>query len=108
LGAGVSAVGPRIGPFSTANDLGPLTSATYAWTVGASDLDLTTKTVFNAGCCRRVFCTDPGAVLYIKRIGDSAFSPYTLPIGGGYIDGVIVAIGGTTTGTVATTIVLEV
>lgn len=96
-----------VGPANINNfvDQSPITSYTVPYTILAADLDLTAKAQFNCGFCRRVYVNQAGSI-YIQRINDTAMSLYTLAQPG-YIDGAITKIGGTTTGTTAGTLVLE-
>ena len=91
------------------HDLLPVTTLTVG-SVGSSDLDLTLTATWSNSVApppfaRRVYAGGSG-VLYVQRIGDSAMQAYTVPAGG-YLDGVFVGLGGSSTGTTATLIVLE-
>jgi len=74
-----------------------LTSTTGAvQTVGASDVLMSAVFSNSAGVAHRIYCCSTGN-LAIKRVNDSAFVVYPV-FAGQYIDGRIVAVGGTGSG----------
>lgn len=94
-------IGPPAGP---PDELGLLTVCSYALLIGANDTLV--NTIFSAGYARRVVPQGNGTI-YIKRALDPSFVPYAATAGQP-IDGNIVAIGGTGTGSSAITVNLEV
>lgn len=99
----MSATGPSTPTYKNAGLFDPTNS--YEYTVGASDLSV--ATVFNCGYAQRLVMNTAGTV-YVKRAGDAAFVKYVLAAGGS-VTGNIVTVGGTATGTTASSdIILEV
>ena len=81
-----------------------LTVATFALTIGSADSLM--SAIFAAGFCRRIVPQASGTV-YVKRQADSGFTPYAASAGVA-IDGIIIAVGGTGTGSSAITVNLEI
>lgn len=86
-------VGPNTMP---EGHLDLLTTTTQAITVSG---DQKMSDYFNAGACRRLYVDAQGDV-YVKRLHDSGFQKYTAVPAGTYIDGWIIAVGGSTTATI--------
>ena len=78
-------------------------TCTYALAIEAGDTDV--STIFSAGFCRRIYAISAGT-LFVQRKGDEAMNAYTLAVGG-VLEGIFVAVGGTTTGSSAITVNLE-
>jgi len=66
-------------------------------TAGGSDVSMADLFANDQGCARRIYCPAAGNIA-IKRKRDTAFVVYPVPAGF-YIDGRIVAVGGTSSGT---------
>lgn len=88
----MSGVGPSAAP---ANATGLQTTCTAVVTTGSSDVQM--STLFSCGIARRVIPQAAGN-LYIQRPGDSGFTKYVV-LASVPIEGQILALGGTTTGT---------
>jgi hypothetical protein len=80
------------------------TVATWALAIGSADTLM--SAVFNAGFARRMVAQASGT-LYVKRQGDTAFTPYVVSAGT-VLEGIFIALGGTTTGSSGITVNLEV
>ncbi len=78
-------------------------TCSYALALPAGDTLV--STIFRAGFCRRIYVNTAGT-LYVQRGGDSVMTPYTV-VAGTHLDGIFTAIGGTTTGSSAATVNLE-
>lgn len=81
-----------------ANDLGVPSKSASLGTIGASDVDLTATF---APFARRIYC-GVGGTIYLKMGENAAFVPYIVQPGQ-YLTGIFTAVGGTVTGTTATT-----
>lgn len=95
---------PPIGPATLSEfDTQPSTSVALTLVAG----DTLVSTLLNSPTCRAVFCGTAGTY-YIQHVGNGgAYVPYTVPAGT-WIRGKITAIGGTTRGSTAGTVNLEV
>jgi hypothetical protein len=78
-------------------------TCTYALTLAAGNTAV--STIFTAGFCRRIYCNTAGT-LYVQRQGDAVLTPYTV-VAGTVLLGIFVTIGGTTAGSTAATVNLE-
>lgn len=92
------------GPNAPNDITGAMTVATFNLTVPAGDTLL--STIFNSGICRRIYCNGAGT-LFLSRTGDSLnYYSYTVTASQ-YLDGEFAAIGGTTRGSTALSLILE-
>lgn len=99
----MSLVGPTF-PAATDETRGLLMTTSVWLTIGASDIVM--SAVFACGECHRVRAGAAGNIA-IKRLNDSGFTVYACNQGD-YIDGRIIAVGGTGNGSSAIAVVLEV
>lgn len=100
----MTAVGPKIDSEGTAQ-LSPLTEWTLALAVPTTDTILSAQ--FTCGFCRRIYCPTAGT-LSVKRgsatiaggavANDAAFVSYAMAANT-YLDGIFVAIAGSSNGT---------
>ncbi len=94
-------IGPAMPADAAQRNLCPGTS--YVLAIGSADSLM--SAIFAAGFCRNVVALASGTV-YVKRQGDSVFTPYAVSAGTA-IAGIIVAVGGTVTGSSAITVNCE-
>ncbi len=78
-------------------------TCTYALVLPSGDTQV--STIFRTGFCTRIYCNTAGT-LYVQRQQDGVMTPYTV-VAGTVLEGIFVAIGGTTTGSSAATVNLE-
>lgn len=99
----MSLVGPTF-PAATDETRGLLMTTTVAQTLGASDVLM--SAVFACGECHRVRANAAGNIA-VKRVNDAGFTAYACNQGD-YIDGRIIAVGGTGSGSSAIAVVFEI
>lgn len=99
----MSTVGPAF-PAATDETRGLLMTTTVGQTLGASDVLM--SAVFTCGECHRVRANGAGNIA-IKRLNDAGFTVYAVSAGD-YIDGRIIAVGGTGSGSSAIAVIFEV
>jgi hypothetical protein len=86
-------IGPNTMPVG---EIDLLTQCTQAITISGDQL---MSSYFTCGFARRIYVDALGDV-YIKRRGDTAFTAYHAVPVGTYLDGIILAVGGSTTAAV--------
>lgn len=91
----MSATGAALEPSDPSHLLTTTTSPVQ--TASSSDVLISTLFSNSAAVAHRIYCNTPGTI-GIKRANDTAFAQYTV-FAGQYIDGRIIAVGGTSDGT---------